>query len=112
MAPRSDGDRHEPAGSVHPRRQRLRDRPESGAPGRQAENVSDGRRLVLADLAYDVRALTALVDDGDVAVTEDGAAGHIPALSLELMGLSSRTSWPPFWYSRIRTPGKLICLVP
>src|SRR5947209_15498244 len=64
--------------------QRPRDRPESGAPGRQAENVSDGRRLVLADLAYDVRALTALVDDGDVAVTEDGAAGHIPALSLEL----------------------------
>src|SRR5207249_2406940 len=42
------------------------------------------RRFVLADLAYDVRALTALVDDGDVAVAEDGAAGHIPALSLEL----------------------------
>src|SRR5207245_10897993 len=91
--------------------QRPRDRPESGAPGRQAENVSDGRRLVLADLAYDVRALTALVDDGDVAVTEDGAAGHIPALSLELMGLSSRTSWPPFWYSKTRAPVQLICLV-
>src|SRR2546428_977760 len=31
-----------------------------------------------------MRALTALVDDWDVAVAEDGAAGHISALSLEL----------------------------
>src|SRR5207245_11396196 len=64
--------------------QRPRDRPRPVAPGREAENVSDGRRFVLADLAYDVRALTALVDDGDVAVAEDGAADHIAALSLEL----------------------------
>src|SRR5437899_12708538 len=64
--------------------QRPRDRPEPGAPGRHAENVSDGRRLVLADLADDVRALTTLVADWDVAVAEHGAAGNIPALSLEL----------------------------
>jgi len=46
--------------------------------------VLDGCRLVLADLAYNVRALTTSVHDWDVAVAEDGAAGHIPALSLEL----------------------------
>ena len=84
MVPRSDGDRHEPAVSVHAGRSAPRDRPQPGAPGRHAENVLDGCRLVLADLAYNVRALTTSVHDWDVAVAEDGAAGHIPALSLEL----------------------------
>src|SRR5437660_1206470 len=68
--------------------QGLGDLPEADAGPDHGEDPPDRRRLVLTDLAHDVRSLAAFTEDGDVAVAEDHAADDVPALCLDLQGVA------------------------
>jgi hypothetical protein len=68
--------------------QGLGDLTKTDPDGDHAEDPPDRRRLVLTDLAHDMRAAAAISKDWDVAVAEHDAADDVPALRLDLQGIA------------------------